>query len=79
MQVNIELTDTYGGEANYSWVRRESFEIADDATDRAIVRRAKALLGLTGSKATRRDSWCNHIALWGLDGACVVLFIELSY
>ena len=23
---NVEITDTYGGEANYSWVRRYTFE-----------------------------------------------------
>lgn len=24
---NVELTDTFGGEANYSWVRRATIEV----------------------------------------------------
>lgn len=47
MPINLEYTDTFGGEANYCWVRRA--HIADDnLSDRAIVRRAKAWAGLTG-------------------------------
>lgn len=26
MKVNIEVTDTFGGEANYSWVNRKTYE-----------------------------------------------------
>lgn len=79
MKVTAEFTDTYGGEANYSWVRRAELEVPDTLSDRAIVRRVKAQLGLTGSRAKRRDSWMDHIALWGIDGACVVLFINLEH
>jgi len=48
LTVNVELTDTFGGEANYCWVKRATFECPEDTSDLAIVRRAKKLVGLTG-------------------------------
>ena len=50
MIFDCEITDTFGGEANYSWVRRETITLPDSASDRTIVRRAKAALGLTGCR-----------------------------
>lgn len=46
--IECEYTDTFAGEANYCWVRRATIEIPHGTTGRAIVRRAKAALGLTG-------------------------------
>jgi hypothetical protein len=42
-----ELTDTFGGDPNYSWVRRIEFEAPEDASDRMLVTRAKKGLGYT--------------------------------
>ncbi len=50
-----ELTDTFGGEANYSWVTRETFELPANATARQIVTTAKAALGLTGCRCRTFD------------------------
>ena len=77
MIYHCELTDTVGGEANYSWVRRESLELSDDLTDRQIIRRAKAALGLTGC----RCHTSNYGDSWELRpyGACTVLFIIPFY
>jgi hypothetical protein len=50
MKVEFELTDTFGGEPNYSWIRRETFDYTDNPSDLAIVRRAKKWAGLTGEK-----------------------------
>lgn len=47
-RLNCEYTDTFAGEANYCWVRRETLEIPVGLSDRALVRRAKAALGLSG-------------------------------
>lgn len=47
MKHQIEFTDTFCGEANYSWVKRAIFEAPDNATQRTIIRRAKRALGLT--------------------------------
>lgn len=46
--IECEYTDTFGGEANYCWVRRARLVIPKGASDREIVRRIKAEFGLTG-------------------------------
>ena len=48
MQWDIEVTDTFGGVANYCWIRRETLDLPSNLSDRAIVRRAKRAAGLTG-------------------------------
>lgn len=61
---DIELTDTFGGEANYSWVRRATVAMpelthygydggtnyakANKVYQRELMKRAKAAMGLTG-------------------------------
>ena len=69
-----ELTDTFGGEANYGWVRQATITAPAGASDRAIVRRAKAALGMTGDRCR---TYC-HGDLWELRpyGRCVVAFIQ---
>jgi hypothetical protein len=51
---NIELTDTYNGESNYSWVRRETLESNKD-TSRSIVRAAKKWCDFTGLRCDVDD------------------------
>lgn len=41
MKAFIEITDIYCGEANYSWVKRFEFDIKENASDMAIIRKAK--------------------------------------
>lgn len=55
MKVSVTQTDTFGGEANYAWANRYEFAIYEDASQRSIVRRAKALAGMTGVKADTYD------------------------
>jgi hypothetical protein len=43
-----EWTDTYGGDANYSWVKRATIKADGDTSDLALMRRAKSALGLSG-------------------------------
>lgn len=50
----VEYTDTFGGEANYAWVRSYSFSIGD-RSPKAIVRKAKALIGINGVKCRTTD------------------------
>lgn len=45
--INIEITDTYAGESNYSWVKREKIESKKVLSDLAIVRRVKKMAGWT--------------------------------
>ena len=66
-----ELTDTFSGEANYSWVRRGMTyaRTMDQAT-----RHAKAALGLNGHRC-RRHNFGDQVALYPA-GTCTVLFIS---
>ncbi|AXQ68543.1 hypothetical protein HOU00_gp132 [Caulobacter phage CcrPW] len=63
---DIEYTDTFAGEANYSWVRRatvtmpelthygydggSNYSKANKVFNRELMKRAKAAMGLTGVK-----------------------------
>lgn len=77
IKLQCEHTDTFGGEANYSWVRRADIELPDDASDRSIVIAAKKALGLTGTRCRTY----NHGDTWELRpyGECTVAFISLIY
>jgi len=72
MEYEIEYTDTFGGEANYCWVRRATVtmpELAhygyDGATnycaanrvyERELMRKAKEAVGITGVRGSK-DSY----------------------
>lgn len=72
MRFQVEFTDTFGGEANYSWVKRAQFEAPDNASNSLLIRRAKKALGLVGKH--RASSYGDLIELrWARD--CVVAFI----
>jgi hypothetical protein len=72
-RIQYEMTDTFGGEANYSWARRGEVEIPESASDLMLVRRVKKALGLEGVKC-KREKCGDQIALYPV-GACVVVFI----
>lgn len=55
MKIVVTQTDTFGGEPNYGWVNRHEFIIHREASQRNIVRKAKALAGMTGVKADTFD------------------------
>jgi hypothetical protein len=76
MKIDIELTDTFGGEANYSWVRRYTLDTPDDTTQRALVRRIKQAAGLTGVRCNTDDHG-GMITIRPV-GVCVVLFATFS-
>lgn len=44
----VEYTDTYNGEANYSWVRRAEFAAPPNCPNLTLIKRAKHLMGLEG-------------------------------
>lgn len=52
MNVKVEVTDTFGGQANYCWVNR--FEVAE-GTDLQLVRRAKKAAGWNGLRCKVSD------------------------
>lgn len=67
----VEYTDTFGGEANYSWLRQaiiimpeldhygydgsSGYAKANRVYQRELMRRAKAAVGLTGVKGETHD------------------------
>lgn len=76
MAYEVEHTDTFGGEANYCWVNRYTIPSSDIPDDRVksrrmLVRRAKALTGLTGVRCEVSDygdmiriepkAWCQVV------------------
>jgi len=73
----VEFTDTFGGQANYSWCQRYLLELPEDATDRQVVILAKRVLGLTGCRCRRFD----HGEGFELRpaGSCTVAFILPQY
>lgn len=68
---DVEYTDTFGGEANYSWVRRASVAMpelthygydgqlgyakANHIANRELMKAAKAAMGLTGVRGVTHD------------------------
>jgi hypothetical protein len=76
MIVNFEHTDTYAGESNYSWVRRDSFQAPDNLSNRALVRRAKQWAGLSGVRS-RVDNFGDMLAIYP-QGICHVVFITFG-
>lgn len=86
----IEHTDTFGGEANYSWVNRAIIDMpelthygydgstnyskANRVYQRELMRRAKAAVGLTGVRG--RTYWHGDEGEFRPYGLCQVLSIS---
>jgi len=81
MPYQVEVTDTFGGEANYSWVRRctieaPTAEYRSPAYRRTLVRRAKAAAGWTGLRCVVDDYGDSYrITPSGRRAPCWVMFI----
>ena len=68
---DVEYTDTFGGEANYCWVKRETVSMpeltyygydggsnytkANNVFKRELMKRAKSVMGLTGVRGKTED------------------------
>jgi hypothetical protein len=70
----VEVTDTFGGEANYSWVHRETFHCDGTKSDTHIVRAAKKAAGYTGVKCKR--TLVGEMIQLDVVGQCVRIFIS---
>lgn len=77
MKTNIqwEVTDTFGGESNYSWVKRGTVETkeGEDFSDRAAIRRVKKAIGWNGMRC-KVENYGDDITLRPV-GICQVCFI----
>lgn len=69
---NFELTDTFAGEANYSWVKRGTVKAS---TPSGAIRAAKRTLGITCRHTC--DKYSDLLSL-RFGQACIVLFITPS-
>lgn len=65
----VEITDTFGGEANYCWVRRYEF-------DAVSIRGAIQKLAREYGSGWRFAYAAGDVCRFDLKGACVCLFIE---
>ena len=84
--LNVEYTDTFGGEANYSWVRRARICVPEWNGDgqresagyqRMVMRRAKAAMGLTGVRGTR--AFYGDVLDFRPYRSCTVMFVTADY
>lgn len=74
MKANWELTDTFAGESNYTWVIRGTVD--GNCSNLAAVRRAKKAIGWNGIRC-RVNNFGDMIALYPA-GICQVCFITFS-
>ena len=76
MIYDITVTDTFAGELNFCWVRRDELEAPADISTRALVRRAKALAGITGRHLL--DDFGHELVI-RLRGCCVAMLVTARY
>jgi len=76
MKLKFELTDTFGGEANYSWVRQgeKLLERYNDLTERRIVLEAKKWAGWSGHHCAKE--YHGETLALRPRGMCQILFVE---
>lgn len=93
MRYQIEYTDTFAGDANYSWVKRASVNMpelthygydggtnyakANKIYQRELMRKAKAAVGLTGVRGTTSSMGEGYE--FRPYGSCTVLFVTADY
>jgi hypothetical protein len=75
--IHYEVTDTFGGESNYSWVKRGKVKCkpGEEYTNLAAVRRVKRAIGWNGVKC-RVESDGDTITLYprGVHQVCFISF-----
>lgn len=72
-QWNVEVTDTFDGESNYSWVRRYTVTPRTDS-DLALIRAVKRILGWSGHPC-RVERYGDSFAIYPR-GVCQVAFVD---
>lgn len=80
MTYQIEITDTFGGEANYSWVKRYDLplDLYEDGRRRAkrLIRAAKRAAGWTGMRCAVEDYGDGFtLRPAGRGAPCVIMFV----
>lgn len=65
----IEVTDTFGGDANYSWVRRYSYTAKS-------FRGAIQKLAREYGSGWRLQVYCGDYQQYNMSGACITCFVN---
>lgn len=82
MKINLEVTDTFGGEANYSWVNRAThgYDEHEAPSRLGVVRMAKKFAGLTGQDCDVEYS-NDQVTIRPVcpSAPCIVCFVNFEY
>jgi len=72
--MNIEITDTFGGDANYCWVKRGTTRAT---SRRGIISAVKRLAGWQGWCRVRVEEWGDTIVVRPTQssGVCQIAFV----
>jgi hypothetical protein len=92
LSYNVEYTDTFGGDANYTWVRRAKLTVpelthygydgssnyvkANKIAMRELMKAAKAAMNITGSRG-RVERYGDEIIFYPYK-SCTVMFISYN-
>jgi len=68
---NIEITDTFGGEANYCWVERFT-------VDASSILGAVQKIAREHGAGWRKEYDTGDMARYNLQGACICIFVEYA-
>ena len=68
----VTLTDTFGGDPNFSSVTRGEFQAPTNASQALLTRRAKASVGISGMKGTTEDTGTE--ITFRPHGLCLIMF-----
>ena len=74
---DIEVTDLFGGEANYAWVYRYAISIPGGISYLALVRRIKSVTGYSGIRG--RTYVSGDSVEIRFPARCVVIFAKVRY
>jgi len=76
--IEIEMTDTFGGEANYCWVKRDTIDNLTSDTNRALLKAIREKFELEGVKLDLKiDS--GDFKRWDIRGACACVMAQWRY
>lgn len=75
LTVKVEVADTFGGKANYCWVKGFELKGLEDKSDLAIVRAVKKEIGWNGVRC-KVENYGGMIRLtpYGLLQTCFIVF-----
>ena len=74
---DIEVTDTFGGQANYDWVYRHAISMPGGISYLALVRRIKSAAGYSGIRG--RTYVSGDFVEIRFPSRCIVIFANVRY